>query len=122
MGQKQLTNYLLFVFQDDKHVRMIALGVGNYMEFKDQLQEIAGKNVYTADNFDELSDLFDEILVETCSKYNLIEIERKSHVSLRIEHIHYIIITIMRDLALGLAYKSHKRSGNESLKEIREVL
>ena len=122
MEQTLLTNCLLFDFQEDKHVRMIALGVGKYSEFMDQLHEIAGDNVYTADNFDELSDLFDEILLESCSKYNLIEIARKSHISLRIEQIHYIIITIMRDPDLGLAYKSHKRSGNESCKEIREVL
>ena len=53
---------------------MVALGVGNYMKFMDQMQEIAGDNVYTADNFDELSNLFDEILVEGCSKYSLREI------------------------------------------------
>ena len=58
---------------------MIALGVGNYMEFMDELREIAGDNVYTADNFDELSDLFDEIMVETCSKYSLREIARVVH-------------------------------------------
>ena len=80
MGETQLTNCLLFDFQEDKHVRMIALGVGKYSEFMDQLHEIAGDNVYTADNFDELSDLFNEILVETCSKYNLIEIARKSEI------------------------------------------
>ena len=78
MGQTELTNYLLFVFQDDKHVRMVALGIGNYQEFEDQLLEIAGDNVYTADNVDELSDLFDEILLETCSKYNLSEIASHS--------------------------------------------
>ena len=53
---------------------MVALGVGNYMKFMDQMREIAGDNVYTADNFDELSNLFDEILVEGCSKYSLREI------------------------------------------------
>lgn len=53
---------------------MVALGVGRYIEFMDQLRAIAGGNVYTANNFDELSDLFDEILVETCSKYSLREI------------------------------------------------
>ena len=58
---------------------MIALGVGRYMEFMDQLHAIAGDNVYTADNFDELSDLFDEILVETCSKYSLREIAHLVH-------------------------------------------
>jgi len=50
-----------------KHVRLVALGIGDYMKFMDQLREIAGDNIYTADNFDELSDLFNEILVETCS-------------------------------------------------------
>ena len=58
---------------------MVALGVGNYMKFMDQMQEIAGDNVYTADNFDELSDLFDEILVETCSKYSLRKIVHVVH-------------------------------------------
>lgn len=53
--------------RDDKQVRMIALGVGNYRSFMSELREIAGDNVYTAANFDELSDLFNEILVESCS-------------------------------------------------------
>jgi len=89
MGQTHLTNCLLLVFQDKKLVRMVALGVGNYQKFESQLEEIAGPdNVYTADNFDELSDLFDDILVETCSKYNPIEITRKAHVSLRFQQIH----------------------------------
>lgn len=79
IGQTQLTTCLLFDFQDDKHVRMIALGIGNYRQFMDQLREIAGDNVYTADNFDELSDLFNEILVESCSKYSLSEIARVIH-------------------------------------------
>ena len=84
-------NYLLFNFQDEKHVRMIAVGVGNYGKFMHQLHEVAGDNVYTAENFDELSNLFDKILVETCSKYILSEIALKSHVSLRFEQIHYVI-------------------------------
>lgn len=58
---------------------MVALGVGKYMEFMDQLREIAGDNVYTADNFDEMADLFDEILLETCSKYCLWEIAHLVH-------------------------------------------
>ena len=53
---------------------MVAVGIGKYKDFLDQLREIAGDNVYTADNFDDLSDLFDEILVQTCSKYSLSEI------------------------------------------------
>ena len=59
----------MFDFPKAKHVRLVALGIGDYMKFIDQLREIAGDNIYTADNFDELSDLFNEILVETCSKY-----------------------------------------------------
>ncbi|KAL9968596.1 hypothetical protein ACROYT_G020705 [Oculina patagonica] len=50
-----------------KDVRISAIGVGNYEDFEGQLEEIAGENVYNATNFDELSDLFEEILAETCS-------------------------------------------------------
>ena len=56
-----------FDFQD-KGVKIIAIGVGNYEDFEGQLEEIAGDNVYNANNFNELSDLFDQILEETCSK------------------------------------------------------
>ncbi|KAL9968587.1 hypothetical protein ACROYT_G020696 [Oculina patagonica] len=50
-----------------KNVRIIAVGIGQYEDFQGQLEEIAGKNVHNASNFDELSDLFDDILAETCS-------------------------------------------------------
>ena len=73
---------------------MVALGVGKYMEFMVQLREIAGDNVYTADNFDELSDLFDEILVESCSKYSLREIAHVIHfiTTLKSEHREHTIL------------------------------
>jgi len=50
-----------------KGVRIVAIGVGNYQSFEGQLEEIAGEKVYNATNFDQLSDLFSEILKETCS-------------------------------------------------------
>ncbi|KAL9968594.1 hypothetical protein ACROYT_G020703 [Oculina patagonica] len=50
-----------------KDVRIVAIGVGKYEDFEGELEEIAGDNVYNATNFDELSDLFDQILAETCS-------------------------------------------------------
>ena len=53
-----------------KQVHIVAVGIGRqYKKFQEQLKEIAGKNVYSANNFDELSDLFNEILAETCSKW-----------------------------------------------------
>lgn len=53
-----------------KQVHIVAVGIGRqYKKFQEQLKEIAGKNVYSANNFDELSDLFDKILAETCSKW-----------------------------------------------------
>ena len=51
-----------------KHVRLVAVGIGRHEKFQGQLKEIAGENVYTSSNFDELSDLMDDILAETCSK------------------------------------------------------
>lgn len=51
----------------EKNVRIIAVGIGQYEDFEGQLEEIAGKNVHNASNFDELSNLFSEILAETCS-------------------------------------------------------
>ena len=105
---------------------MIAVGVGRYMEFLDELREIAGDNVYTADNFDELSNLFNEILVECCSKYSLRDIERAIHLitTLKAEirtDTFSIIITIMGDFTLALAQKSNERCGNENCKGIRKV-
>ena len=47
---------------------MVTVGVGQYVDFQGQLEEIAGKNVYNADNFDELSNLFSDVLKEACSK------------------------------------------------------
>jgi len=51
-----------------KNVHIVAVGIGQYEDFQGQLEEIGGKNVHNASNFDELSDLFDEILAETCSE------------------------------------------------------
>jgi len=50
-----------------KKVRIIAIGVGDYENFQGQLEEIAGKNVYNTSNFEDLSNLFLDILTETCS-------------------------------------------------------
>lgn len=52
----------------EKNVRIIAVGIGQYEDFQGQLEEIAGSNVHNASNFDELSNLFNDILAETCSK------------------------------------------------------
>lgn len=52
------------------------MGIGKYEDFLDELEEIAGDNVYTVHNFNDLSDLFDEIVVETCSKYSLSKLSR----------------------------------------------
>ena len=61
--------FLIFLFRPKrKNVRIIAVGIGKYKKFQGQLEEIAGRNVYNADNFDELSNLINDILVETCSK------------------------------------------------------
>lgn len=60
----------LFDLQD-KGVRVVAIGVGKYKDFQGQLKEIAGENIYNATNFNELSDLFEQILAETCSKSSL---------------------------------------------------
>ena len=51
-----------------KGVRIVAIGIGEYEKFEGQLEEIAGENVYSATNFNQLSDMFAEILKETCSK------------------------------------------------------
>lgn len=51
-----------------KDVRIVAVGIGQYEDFQGQLEEIAGENVHNASNFDKLSDLFSDILAETCSK------------------------------------------------------
>ncbi|XP_020620995.1 cartilage matrix protein-like [Orbicella faveolata] len=51
----------------EKNVRIIAVGIGQYEDFQGQLEEIAGNNVHNASNFDELSNLFNDILAETCS-------------------------------------------------------
>lgn len=50
-----------------KDVRIVAVGIGQYEDFQGQLEEIAGENVHNASNFDKLSDLFSDILAETCS-------------------------------------------------------
>ena len=65
---KRLLTALAFFFWQAKGVRIVAIGVGNYRSFEGQLEEIAGEKVYNATNFDQLSDLFSEILKETCSK------------------------------------------------------
>ena len=57
-----------FIHPQAKNVHMVAVGVGQYVDFQGQLEEIAGKNVYNADNFDELSNLFSDVLKEACSK------------------------------------------------------
>lgn len=51
-----------------KNVRIVAIGIGDYVNFQGQLEEIAGKNVYNTSNFEELSNLFLDILTETCSE------------------------------------------------------
>ncbi|PFX33735.1 Collagen alpha-6(VI) chain [Stylophora pistillata] len=51
----------------EKNVHIAAIGIGEYEDFEGQLEEIAGKNVYNASNFDKLSDLFEDILAEICT-------------------------------------------------------
>ncbi len=63
-----MPNLSYFFHQKAKAVRIIVVGIGQYEDFQGQLEEIAGKNVHNPSNFDELSDLFDDILAETCSK------------------------------------------------------
>ena len=64
-----IINYYLPLFHPkEKNVRIIAIGIGQYEDFQGELEEIAGENVHNASNFDELSNLFSEILAETCSK------------------------------------------------------
>lgn len=46
----------------------VAIGVGYYEKFEDQLVEIARDHVYNLDDSDDLSDIFTDILKETCSK------------------------------------------------------
>ena len=46
----------------------VAIGVGDYKKFEDQLVEIAEDHVYHLDDFDNLSDIVPDILKETCSK------------------------------------------------------
>ena len=58
----------LFAAPQAKHVHMVAVGVGRHEDFTRQLEEIAGNNVHTVDNFDQLSDLFTTIIEEFCSK------------------------------------------------------
>jgi len=36
--------------------------VGEYQDFEGQLEEIRGENFYSVNNFDELPDLFEDIL------------------------------------------------------------
>ena len=55
-------------FCQAKNVMTVAIGVGDYKKFEDQLVAIAGDHVYTLDDFDDLSDVFTDILKETCSK------------------------------------------------------
>ena len=50
-------------------VHIAAVGVGQFELFQKELNEIAGDNVYDAHNFDELPSLFQDILRESCSKY-----------------------------------------------------
>ena len=58
----------LFAALQAKNVRMVAIGVGQHEDFAGQLEEIAGDNVHTVENFDHLSDLFSTIIEESCSK------------------------------------------------------
>ena len=52
-----------------KKVNIIVIGVGRYENFRGQLEEIAGggDNIYNIRDFDDLSNLFTDILEETCS-------------------------------------------------------
>ena len=61
--------FLPSLCRQEKAVRIVAVGVGEYQDFEGQLEEIGGENVYNVNNFDELPDLFEDILKETCSKY-----------------------------------------------------
>ena len=52
-----------------KKVHIVVIGVGGHDRFQGQLEEIADPgNVHTVDNMDELTDIFDRILDESCSK------------------------------------------------------
>ena len=52
-------------FCQNKNVMTVAIGVGYYEKFEDQLVEIARDHVYNLDDFDDLSDIFTDILKET---------------------------------------------------------
>ncbi|XP_078345496.1 matrilin-1-like [Oculina patagonica] len=52
---------------EGKGVKRVAVGIGKYKNFAGQLQEIAGDNVYNASSFEELSDLFTDIMAEVCN-------------------------------------------------------
>ena len=60
--------FRLWYFFQAKGVRIVTIGIGEYEKFEGQLEEIAGENVYSATTFNQLSDMFAEILNETCSK------------------------------------------------------
>ena len=61
---------------------MVAIGVGQYEDFEGQLEEIAGNNVHSVESFDQLSNLFQTIIAESCSKSTRTEFLPKSNGSL----------------------------------------
>lgn len=50
-----------------KNVRVIAVGIGNKIREED-LEKIAGDNVYLVKDFKDLSDLYNILMREICSK------------------------------------------------------
>ena len=57
-----------FIHLQAKQVHIVAVGVGQYEDFQGQLEQIAGESVHNVDNFNELSNLFSDILAEACRK------------------------------------------------------
>ena len=53
-----------------RNVSIVVIGVGRFENFREQLEEIASEedSIYNILEFDDLSDLFIDILEETCSK------------------------------------------------------
>ena len=51
-----------------KKVRITAVGIGKKI-YEEELKKIAGENVYLADDFEDLSNLYKILMEEICSKF-----------------------------------------------------
>lgn len=69
LPDRTILNVDLVICLQKKKVHVAAVGVGQYEDFQGELEQNAGPDhVHTADNYDKLSNLFSEILEESCSK------------------------------------------------------